>query len=71
MHWEVLPHPAYSSDLSRSEFHLFDPLKEALEGKRFTADNEVKLFVQRRLERATTKFFERDIMMVLEDGDGV
>jgi histone-lysine N-methyltransferase SETMAR len=46
MHWEVLPHLAYSSDLAPSDFHLFDALKEALRGKRFRADDEVKLLVQ-------------------------
>jgi hypothetical protein len=39
MHWEVLPH------MVRSDFHLFGPLKEAPEHKRFRADDEVKLFV--------------------------
>jgi hypothetical protein len=34
MHWEILPHPTYSSDLPPSYFHLFGPLKEEiLEGK--------------------------------------
>jgi len=44
MHWEVLPHPAYSPDLAPRDFHLFCPNKEALGGKRFRADDEVKLF---------------------------
>jgi hypothetical protein len=39
MHWEVLPHPAYSSDLAPSDFRLFGPLIEALGGKRFRADD--------------------------------
>jgi hypothetical protein len=43
MHWEVLPHPACSSDLASSDFHLCLSLKEALGGKRFRANNEVKL----------------------------
>jgi hypothetical protein len=41
MRREVLPHPAYSPDLVSSDFHLFGPLKEALRGKVFRAD-EVK-----------------------------
>jgi hypothetical protein len=45
IHWEVLPHPAYSPDLAPRDFHLFCPNKEALGGKRFRADDEVKLFV--------------------------
>jgi hypothetical protein len=49
MHWEVLPHPAYSRDLAESDFHLFGPLKGALGGKGFRADDEVKIFVSRWL----------------------
>jgi hypothetical protein len=46
MHWEALPHPAYSSNLASRDFYLLGSLKEALGGKRFRADDEVKLFVQ-------------------------
>ena len=42
LNWEVLEHPAYSSDLAPSDFHLFGPLKNALRGRRFAADDEVK-----------------------------
>jgi hypothetical protein len=45
LHWEVLPHPAYNSDMVPSDFHLFGPLKEALRRKRFRADSEAELFV--------------------------
>jgi hypothetical protein len=47
MQWDVLPHPAYSSDLTPRDFHLFGPLKDALGGKIFRADDEVQLSVQR------------------------
>jgi hypothetical protein len=47
MHWEVLLHPTYSLGLVRSDFHLFGPLKVALGGKIFRADDKVKLLVQR------------------------
>jgi hypothetical protein len=43
VHWEVLSHPACSSDLAPRDFHLFGSLKEALGGKIFTADDEVKI----------------------------
>jgi hypothetical protein len=52
MHWKVLPHPAYISDLVPSDFHLFGALKVAVEGKRFRADYE-EIFVQRWLEELT------------------
>jgi len=38
-------HTAYSPDPAPSDFHLFGPLKEALGGKRFKADDEVEPFV--------------------------
>jgi len=31
--WEAMEHPAYSSDLAPSDFHLFRPLKNALRGR--------------------------------------
>jgi hypothetical protein len=46
MQWEGLPHPAYSSDLAPRDFHLYGSIKEALGGKSFRADNEVKHFVK-------------------------
>jgi len=46
MHWEVLPHPAYSPNLTPHDFHLFSTLQEALGGKTFGANDEVTLFVQ-------------------------
>jgi len=37
-----MEHPAYSPDLVPSDFHLFGPLKEALRGRRFSCDDDVK-----------------------------
>jgi hypothetical protein len=59
MQWEVLPYPAYSPDLVLSDFHLYGPLKEALEGKIFRADNEVKISVQRWLDKQPQIFFKQ------------
>ena len=42
LNWEVLEHPAYSTDLDPTDFHLFGPLKNALRSRRFAADDEVK-----------------------------
>jgi histone-lysine N-methyltransferase SETMAR len=38
--YEVLKHPPYSPDLAPSDFHLFGPMKEHLQGQKF-ADDEV------------------------------
>ena len=40
--WEAMEQPAYSPDLAPSDFHLFGPLKEALRGRRFSCDDDVK-----------------------------
>jgi len=61
MHWEVLP-----GGLAPSNFHLFGTVKEVLRGKTFTADDEVKLFVQRWLDEQPQTFLERGIMKVPE-----
>jgi len=69
MYSEVLPHLAYSSGLAPSNFHLLCPLKEALRGKRFGAENEVELFVQWWLDKQT--IHERAKWRCLSNGGGV
>jgi histone-lysine N-methyltransferase SETMAR len=49
MEWIVLLHPPYSPDLAPSDFHLFDPLKDALRGRRFADDDELKHSVREEL----------------------
>jgi hypothetical protein len=48
LNWEVPEHPADSSDLAPSDFHVFGPLMNSLRGHRF-ADDELK-------ERCVTGF---------------
>ena len=40
--WEVLPHPAYSTDLSPPDYDLFQKLKESLRGIRFDDQDDLK-----------------------------
>jgi hypothetical protein len=47
--WEVMEHPAHSPDLAPSDFHLSGPLKEALGGRRFRCDDDVKSAVHQWL----------------------
>jgi len=54
--FELLPHPAYSPDLAQSDYHIFGPLKNALRGRRFANDDEVKDAVHTWL-RAQLKTF--------------
>jgi histone-lysine N-methyltransferase SETMAR len=39
---EVMEYPAHSPDVAPSDFHLFGPLKEALGGRRFRCDYDIK-----------------------------
>ena len=58
---EVLVHPAYSPDLAPSDFHLFGPLKNALRGHWFAADDEVKEVVHDWLRSQPQTFFSNGI----------
>jgi hypothetical protein len=49
-----------------SDFHLFGPLNETPEGKIFRAEDEVKLFVQRWLNKQTQTVFKTGIMRLPE-----
>jgi len=52
-----MEHPAYSPDLAPSDFHLFGPLKNALGGRRFSCDDDVKAAVHQWLRTQPKIFF--------------
>ena len=54
--FEVLKHPPYSLDLAPSDFHLFRPMKEHLQGQKF-ADDKVMEVVQSWLKATPKSFF--------------
>ena len=60
LNWEVCAHPAYSPDLAPSDFHLFGPLKNALRGCWFAAD-DVKEAVHDWLRSQPQTFFSTGI----------
>lgn len=64
--WEVLPHPAYSPDLSPSDFHLFSPLKEFLSGHKFRDNDELITTVQNWIRTQPKNFFENGIRKLPE-----
>jgi len=57
LNFEVLKHPSYSPDLAPSDFHLFGPIKEHLQGQKFADDNEVMEAVQSWLKATLKSFF--------------
>jgi histone-lysine N-methyltransferase SETMAR len=58
---ECLPHPPYLPDLAPSDFHVFEPFKEAMGGKSFRSDEVVQQAVHEWLSFQPKDFFSRDI----------
>lgn len=56
MVWEIL-HLLYSPDLVPADFHGFGPLKEALSGKTFQNNEDVKNFMGKWLKQQDKDFF--------------
>jgi hypothetical protein len=58
-HWgfEVLEHLPYSPDLTPSDYHLFGLLKDALRGREFSTDKEVREAVHKWLRDQPKTFF--------------
>ena len=66
--FEVMSHPPYSPDLDPCDYHLFGPLKEALRGRRFTSDQEMKEAVHALLAVQPKTSFRRASGSVCNDG---
>jgi len=64
--FEVLAQPLYSPDLAPSDYHLFGPLKEALRGRRFTSDQELKEAVHAWLTAQPKTFFSEGINKLVQ-----
>ena len=69
--FEVLAHPPYNPDFAPSDYHLFGPLKEALRGRRFTSEQELKEAVHAWLAAQPKCFFLRAKRSLCNDGRSV
>lgn len=70
LNWEVLPHPAYSPDLSPPDFHLFPKLKEPMRGKRYSTLDELSAAVKTRIRAMNTEGTE-DIFKLTQRWESV
>jgi histone-lysine N-methyltransferase SETMAR len=64
--FEVLEHPAYSPDLAPCDYHLFGPLKDALRGRRFSTDKEVREAVHKWLRDQPKTFIVLGIRKLVD-----
>jgi len=56
--WTVLPHPPYSPDLAPSDFHLFGPMKDRLNGQHFPSNDAIVQAVKQWATSAGADFYE-------------
>ena len=63
--YELIPHPAYSSDLAPSDFFLFLNLKKDIRGLHFWSDEEVVTAVEECVSGKDPDFFS-SVLMALE-----
>ena len=55
-------HPPYCPDLAPSDYHLFRPLQNSLNGKSFNDDEAVKSLLVQFFAEKDQKFYEPGIM---------
>ncbi|GFN81199.1 histone-lysine N-methyltransferase SETMAR [Plakobranchus ocellatus] len=63
--WEILPHPAHSSDLALSDFHLFGPLKRHLGGMAFETEDDLISELRNWFDNLDVDFFRVGINSLL------
>lgn len=56
--YEILPHPAYSPDLSPTDFHFFKHLDNFFQGKCFKSNDDAKNAFQEFVESRTSDFYK-------------
>ena len=62
----MIPHPPYSPDLAPSDYHLFRPLQNHLNGKTFDSNEAVKNELIQFLAAKNQTFYESGIMKLTE-----
>jgi hypothetical protein len=62
----VLPHPAHSPDLAPSNYRLFGPVRDALRGRHFVDDNELKQSFRDELQSGGRAFYSTGIQRLTQ-----
>ena len=60
--YELIPHPAYSTDLAPSDFLLFPNLKKDIRGRHFRSDEEVVTAVEEWVDGKDPDIFSSGLM---------
>lgn len=66
MGFEILPHPAYSPDISPTDYHLFRSMSNYLAGKKFGSLADLKNGILEFLESKDPDFFESGIFNLVD-----
>ena len=64
--WQLRPHPAYSPDLAPSDFHLFEPHKDPLHGKKFGFESGLKSAMKKVVKTTSKDWFEKGVKKAAE-----
>ena len=64
LHFELLPHPAYSPDLASSDFYLFPKIKRWLQGQKFLSNEEVKWETDGYFGHLDKSYYKKGIEML-------
>ena len=56
--YDLVPHPAYSTDLAPSDFFLFPNLKKDIRGRYFRSEEEVVMVVEEWVNVKDPDFFQ-------------
>ena len=62
--WSVLPHPAYSPDLSPSDYYLFLHLSTFLKEKRYNNDEQLILDIDNFFSSHSSQFYLGEIFQL-------
>jgi len=64
LRFELVVHPPYSPDLAASDYYLFPNLKQRLQGKRFTSNEEIIVETEAYFEGLDVSYYRKGIEML-------